>query len=85
MAVTVWRAFTQLDSDVSVTTATTLAARTIAYDLWMNGEAQKRGITLSWGKTLPWLLSRVGLDPTTIPTIPTAGSPSPTSGQGWPR
>jgi hypothetical protein len=79
---TTFVAYTQLHREVSAgVVATTVAARTAGFDAWMYGEAQKRGLTLSWTPTLGWLLNKAGLNPAQVPSDPDV----PVRGQVWPR
>ena len=78
-------AYAQLDTYDPDTIATTVVARTAGFNRYMGGEIELRGFVFGWGKTLPWLLERAGLDPAMVPASPFEGAAVPTEGQVWPR
>lgn len=68
------------------TTATTVAARTSAYEDYFSGEYERRGLSFGWNALLPWLMEGSDLDPDGIPDYPYAGGGTPPAeGQIWPR
>lgn len=80
---TSWKAYEQIDRDVAHGTIANIVAARYSGDAVLNGEMERRGISIGWNANLTWLLDRTSLPTDMIPAQPWASAP--TTGQVWPR